>query len=55
MTSEELGTFIFDLLSEATQVVESVLVKETLSGPVLIVGLRNGTLHHVAVTSPSAD
>ncbi|MBU6372954.1 MAG: hypothetical protein KJS97_09520 [Alphaproteobacteria bacterium] len=51
MTAEELGAYLYDLLSEASHVVETVWVKETPEGQVLVVGMRNGALHHVTVTS----
>ena len=52
MTTDELGAFLFDLLSEATDVVDTVWVRKTPTGPLFVVGLHNGTLHHIAVTAP---
>ncbi len=55
MTADELGAYLFDLLSEARHVVETVWVKDTPEGPILVVGMRNGALHHVAIKSPDAE
>ncbi len=55
MTADELGTYMFDLMSEAAHVFETIWIKETDEGPVLVVGLRDGSIHHIAVTTPQSD
>ena len=55
MTTEEFGALLYDLLSEATHVVDVVSVDETPAGAVLPVGLKNGTFHRVSVTSPGDE